>query len=171
MWRSVKHSLLSTSPHPVWFRRPCPLCRWFVAQRGVRPDSVVVHAPALSQHAQFLHRVKDFAVQEFISELRVERFAIAVLLRRAGFDVQCRGASINQPLAQILGHELWAIVRTKMLRHALAHHHVSQRFDDLGRCPTPLGTDHYQDSRGHLRRHPLKDCSRHRHTDLSSADL
>ena len=73
------------------------------------PDSVVVHAPAFRQHVQFLDRVEDFAVQQLVSEFRVERFAVAVLPRRTGFDVQCFGARVAQLLAQVFGHELTPI--------------------------------------------------------------
>ncbi len=71
----------------------------FVAQRGVWSDGVVVDAPALSQHTQFFDRVEDLSVEELISEFGVERFAVAVLPWRAGFDVQCFGSRVLQPFA------------------------------------------------------------------------
>ena len=73
-------------------------------------DGVVVDAPALGQHTQFFHRVEEFAVEELISELGVEAFAVAVLPRRSGFDVQCFCAGIGKPFAQVLGHELGPVV-------------------------------------------------------------
>src|ERR1700757_29386 len=70
-------------------------CWWSVAQRGVRSGGVVADAPAFGQHTQFLDRVEEFSVEELIAQLAVERFAVAVLPRRAGFDVQCFCASIS----------------------------------------------------------------------------
>src|SRR6516164_6632781 len=83
---------------------------WSVSQRGVWPDGVEVQAPAFSQHAQFLDRVEDFAIEELISQLAVERFAVAVLPRRSGFDVECLRAGVDQPLTQVFGYELRPIV-------------------------------------------------------------
>jgi hypothetical protein len=54
----------------------------------VWPDGVVVHAPEFSQHAQFLDREEDLAIQELVPELRVERFAVTVLPWRSELDVE-----------------------------------------------------------------------------------
>ncbi len=47
-------------------------------------------------------RVEDLAVQELISQFRVEAFAVAVLPWRARFDVQCFSSSCGQPVARSL---------------------------------------------------------------------
>ena len=49
--------------------------------------------------------LEDLAVQEFITQLRVEALAVAVLPRRSRFDVQRFRSRILEPLAQLLGHE------------------------------------------------------------------
>jgi hypothetical protein len=54
----------------------------------VRSDGVVVDAPAFSQHAKLFDGVEDFSIEELVSEFGVERFPVAVLPRRAGFDIQ-----------------------------------------------------------------------------------
>jgi hypothetical protein len=46
-------------------------------------------------------------IEELISEFGFERFAVAVLPWRAGFDVQCFGSRVLQPFAQILRDELY----------------------------------------------------------------
>lgn len=56
-------------------------CRRAVSPRGVRPDGVVVSAPALGEHPQLLHRVEDLSVEELVPHLRVEDLAVAVLPR------------------------------------------------------------------------------------------
>ena len=74
------------------------------------PDGVVVDAPALGQHAQFLHRVEDLRIEELVPEFGVERFAVAVLLWGAGFDVQGLCARIGKPFAQVFRDELRPVV-------------------------------------------------------------
>ena len=70
------------------------------------PDGVVMHAPALGQHAQFLDRVEDFSIQKLIAQLAVEQFTVAVFPRRSWLDVECFRACILQPLTQCIGYEL-----------------------------------------------------------------
>src|SRR6185437_5788651 len=112
MWRSGIRAAFSTSPCPFWICQP-RLRSWSsITQRGVRPKRVEVHAPLFYQDAQLFDRIKDLAIEELISEFRVERFAVAVLPWGAGFDVQRSGASCGEPLALIHGHELRPIVRS-----------------------------------------------------------
>jgi hypothetical protein len=71
----------------------------------------------------------------------VEALAVAVFPRRARLDVGRHRSCIRQPLAQIVSHELWPIVRAKMLGHALHHHHIGQRLDHLRTRPPAFGVD------------------------------
>ena len=57
-----------------------------VAKLAVRPDAVVVPSPVLDEHLRFLKGVEDLCIQEFISELAIEGFDIAVLPGTTGFD-------------------------------------------------------------------------------------
>src|ERR1700677_4562712 len=90
--------------------QPCLWCGRSVSQRGVWSDGVVVDAPAFGQHAQFFHGIEEFAVEELVAQLGVEAFAVAVLPRRAGFDVQSLCAGIGEPFAQVFGDELRPVV-------------------------------------------------------------
>src|SRR5271169_6707323 len=112
-----------------------------VAERGVWSDGVVVDAPALCQHSDLFHRVEDLSIEELISELGVEALAVAVLPGRAGFDIQRLCSCVCQPLSQILGDELRAIVGTDMLWYSFADHDIGQRPDHPSRTPAPLGPD------------------------------
>lgn len=87
----------------------------------------------VGEHPQFLDRVEDLAVEELVSELGVEAFAVAVFLGRAGFDVQRLGPGVLKPLAQVLGRELGLVVGTKVFRYALPHHYVGQGADQPAR--------------------------------------
>ena len=59
-------------------------------------------APALGQDTDFLHRVKEFAVEELITQLRVEAFAVTVLPRRAWLDAGSLRVCARQPFAKIV---------------------------------------------------------------------
>ena len=52
-----------------------------IAERAVRPDGVVVFAPALDQDLRLQQRVEDFAVEQLVAQLAVEALAVAVLPR------------------------------------------------------------------------------------------
>ncbi len=69
-----------------------------VASRRVGTDGVVVNPPAFRQDLHLLQRVENLSVQQLVPQLRVERFAVAVLPPTAGLDVERLGAGIGQPL-------------------------------------------------------------------------
>jgi anion-transporting ArsA/GET3 family ATPase len=52
----------------------------------VQPCSVIVDSPPFGHYLHFLQRVEDLSVQKLVAQLGVEALAVAVLLRRAGFD-------------------------------------------------------------------------------------
>ena len=60
--------------------RECLGRRWPVVERRVRPDRVVVLSPLLDDDLCFSQAVEDFTIKQFITELPVERLAVAVLL-------------------------------------------------------------------------------------------
>jgi hypothetical protein len=106
--------------------------RWrLVAQRRVRPPGVVLHSPLLDHDLCLSERVKNLPVQAFISQLPVEAFAVSVLPRTSGFDVQRSCPHFPQPLPQIFRNELRAIVRTNVFRGSPEQHHIRQRFNHL----------------------------------------
>ena len=59
-----------------------------VAKRTMRPDRVVVLAPAIDEDGCFSKCVEDFAVEELISELSIEALIVAVLPRTPRLDVE-----------------------------------------------------------------------------------
>jgi len=62
-------------------------------------DGVVIFAPTLDQYLRFAEGLKQFPVQQFISELAVERFTVTVLPRAARRDVQVCCAESRKPPA------------------------------------------------------------------------
>jgi len=77
----------------------------------VGPDRIVVMPPALDDDLCLVQRVEDLAIQQLISQLRVEALAIAVLPRTAGHDVGRLRAHGGEPVAQVLGDKLRAVIR------------------------------------------------------------
>ena len=107
-----------------------------------------MHPPAFSQHTQFLDRVEDFTIQELVPELGGKAFAVAVLPRRARLDVQRLCACACQPLAQVPGYKLRAVIGSKMSGNAFHHPDVSKCADYPGTRPTPFPTDQQALPRG-----------------------
>ena len=107
--------------------RECLGRRWPVVERRVRPDRVVVLAPLLDDDLCFSQAVEDFTIKQFITELAVERLAVAVLPRAAWFDEQGFGPDLRQPAAHDLCRHLSAVVGPDMLRHAPHEHDISHR--------------------------------------------
>src|ERR1700730_19269533 len=58
-----------------------------VADRGMRPDGVVVPSPTLDDDLGLAQRVKDLAIEKLVAQARVEAFDEAVLPRTARGDV------------------------------------------------------------------------------------
>ena len=52
-----------------------------VADRRMRPDSVVVTTPALDDDLRLAHGVEDLAIEQLVAQARVEAFDKAVLPR------------------------------------------------------------------------------------------
>src|SRR6187402_1800935 len=102
-----------------------------VAQRRVRPDSLVVLAPPFDDNPGLLQRVEDLAVEQLVAKLRVEALAIAVLPGTAGHDVGRAGPDSGNPLAHRLCNELRAVVGTNVAGHAAQDEQVRERVDHV----------------------------------------
>lgn len=69
----------------------------------MRPDGVVVDAPALDQDDRFLERVEDFAVEQLVPEFAVEGLVVSILPGCSRLDVEGLHANtatprINEPV-------------------------------------------------------------------------
>ena len=88
----------------------------FPTQGAVRPNSVVVTAPVLDDDLGLLEGIEDLAVEQLVSEPRVEAFTVAVLPRGARCDIGGPGADGGDPVAHRVGDELGAVVGADELR-------------------------------------------------------
>ena len=71
-------------------------------------DGVVVVAPLLNEYLDFLEAAEDFAVEQFVPQLAVEAFAIAVLPGTARRDVKRLHPNPGQPFLDGYGNKLRA---------------------------------------------------------------
>src|SRR4051794_26455080 len=95
------------------------------------PDTVVVVLPGTDHDHGLLQAVEDLELEALVPKLAVKAFAKAILPRTAGFDIECPGAELGEPLAQRLGDHLRTVVAANMLWNAdpsLSHSRP------LGRC-------------------------------------
>ena len=80
------------------------------AQSTVWSDGVVVSPPVFDDDLSLLQGSEDLPIQQFVPEAGIEGLAIAVLPRRAGFNVGGFGPHRLDPVPDRLGNELWTIV-------------------------------------------------------------
>ena len=67
--------------------------------------------PSFDQDLRFRHREEDLAVQQFIAQLAVERFHIAVLPRTTGFDEQRLDVQRLKPQPHERRRELGTVIQ------------------------------------------------------------
>ena len=84
----------------------------------MRPLGVVVAPPFLDDARCLSGTIEDLTVEQFVTQLRVEALAAAVLPGAAGFDEGGFRTDSYDPLPHGLGDELKAVVGTNMARHA-----------------------------------------------------
>jgi Recombinase len=111
----------------------------------VRSDGVVLDSPALNEHLRVQQRVEDFPVEQFVSQLSVERLDIAVLSGTARLDEQRLHVDSFQPILHPLRCELWTVVRANVIRDAPPDEQVRQPLENVLAAQLP----------GHINRQAL----------------
>ncbi len=107
----------------------------------MRAYCVVVPSPAFDDDFGFPKRVEDLAVEQFVSQARVEALDIAVLPGAARFDVGGFCTNCGDPLLHRFGHELRPVVGPDVPRHAAKDEQVGQDVDDVDRLELAIDTD------------------------------
>jgi hypothetical protein len=79
---------------------------------------VIVPSPSFDDDPGFAQAVEDLAVEQFVTKLAVEAFAIAVLPWAAWFDEQGLRSDLSKPVSDDPGSHLRAIVGTDVGRDA-----------------------------------------------------
>jgi hypothetical protein len=75
------------------------MCRGAVAEGAVRPHLIIVFAPILDQIPSLSPLVEELAVEQFITQLAIERFVVAIFPGTAGLDIQGFNLDALQPAA------------------------------------------------------------------------
>ena len=83
----------------------------------MRALGVVVSTPTLDDDLCLGEAVEDFAVEQFVTELRVEAFAVAVLPGAARLDVGGSRSDGGDPFSHSLGDELRAVACCRFRGH------------------------------------------------------
>jgi hypothetical protein len=76
----------------------------------MRPDCIEVTPPTFDDDLALTQRVKDFAIEQFIEQARVEALEVAVFPWTAWLDIGGLCADRCDPFPYSLGHELRSIV-------------------------------------------------------------
>src|ERR1700693_3996130 len=100
--------------------------RRLVAQRTVRPNSVVLAPPPSCFAPRIGHRFEFLAVQKLVTQSAMKRLDEAILPRtRRRHGDRCR-SHLWKPTGQDLANELRTVVATDPRRRAAATHHSCQ---------------------------------------------
>ena len=91
---------------------------------------IVMSAPLFNDDPRLLQAVEDFAVEQFVAQLAVEAFAIAVLPRTARCNEQSFCPDLSEPIPDNLGGHLGAVVGPNISGDALSQHHIGKGLDD-----------------------------------------
>lgn len=92
---------------------------------------VVVGSPGLGQLSRGTQVLEQFAVQELVTELRVEAFGESVLPRAAGRDVENFNPQACEPTPNRLRDELRSVVAPDALRDAAMLEQLRQDVDHV----------------------------------------
>lgn len=79
--------------------------------------SVVIVPPCFDQRPGLQKRIKEFPIKEFISQLSVKRFDIAVFPGTPRFNEERLHSKMIKPLANLFGRKFRAVVRSNGIRY------------------------------------------------------
>ena len=97
----------------------------------MRPHPVVVPPPALNHNLCFPQRVEHLAIEQFVTQPRVETLDIAVLPRTARRDVDRPGAQHGNPSLHSLGDELRTVIGADIPRRTAQDEQLRQQLDNI----------------------------------------
>ena len=85
----------------------------------MRSYPVVVPPPALNHNLCLPQRIERLAIEQFVTQPRIETLDIAVLPPTAGRDAGCLGAERSDPFLHSLGDEFPASVGADVPWHTV----------------------------------------------------
>jgi len=90
--------------------------RRLIVQRAVGSAVIVLLPVILRNDLRLQHTREQFAIEQLVAQPAVQRFAVGILPRRPGRDVQRLHAGARQPVLQRLGDELRPVVAAEKAR-------------------------------------------------------
>src|SRR6266568_8372409 len=99
----------------------------------MRANGIVVTAPTLDDDLGLPQRVEDLAIEQLVSQARVEALDNAVFPRAAWRNVGGLCPDRADPLLYCVGEEFGAVVGTDVLGNATQNEQVGQDVDDVDR--------------------------------------
>ena len=107
----------------------------------MRTYPVVVPPPVLDEHLSFLEGVEDLGIEQFVSELAIERFDVAILPGAAGFDKEWVDLESFEPVSDSCSTKLGTVIGTDMFRWSMLPKQVSEGGNDIIRAELSLHGD------------------------------
>lgn len=104
-------------------------------------DGIVVVTPLFDQNLGLLKTAEDLPVEQFVPQLAVEAFAIAVLPGAARLDVEGFGTHARQPAPHGLGGHLRPVVGSDVLWDAPDQHCISHGLQNTQAVDPPGDPD------------------------------
>jgi hypothetical protein len=99
----------------------------------MRPDRVVVPAPAFDDDPGLAQCVEDLAVEQLVAQSRVETLDEPILPRTTGSDVGGVCADRTDPFLHRFGDELRTIIGPDVCGNAAQDEQIRERVDDVDR--------------------------------------
>ena len=97
----------------------------------MRANRIIVASPVFNQYLSFAQRCEDFAIQEFVPELRVQALTVAILPWATRLDIERLDADPAEPVSYIFGDELGTVVRANVLRWAVRDEEIGQTLEHI----------------------------------------
>ena len=94
--------------------------------------------PSFDEDLGFGKAEEDLPVEQFVAQVAVEAFAVAILPRATGFDVGRLRTDGGNPVPQASGDEFWTIVGSDIGWRPLQDHQIRQCFQHVGRVEPPF---------------------------------
>jgi hypothetical protein len=95
------------------------------------PDRIIVASPALDDDLGLTQGIEDLAIEQLITQPRIERFDIAVLPGTARLDIGRLGTDCGDPFLNRTRHELGSVVGTHVAGYAAQDEEIGQDIDHV----------------------------------------
>ena len=103
----------------------------------MRPDTIVLLPPLLSNYPNLLKDIEDLSIQQLISKPAIEALNVSVLPRASRSDEEPSSTSPCEPASKRVDDELRTVVRTDVNRNPVDLEQNTKRFMNVRRGEAP----------------------------------